>query len=146
MMFIDKQIAEPDPPEGFALHGLADIVSLDTGGTDFLVLERTFVQKQGLDPPGFYGIRLYEASNAHARNVAGQDIVSPKPFPAEDAMSKHLLLDFGGFLESGTFVDNLEGLEIVYHPDCHSAILIIMADNNFITANQFLFYELTGNL
>jgi hypothetical protein len=123
---IDPLPSVPNPPEGFRVNGISEIMYV--GNDQFIVLERAFVAGRTSN-----GVRLYLADARYAQNIssvnaidppaeAGQDVPSIKP------ITKKLLLNMD---DLGRFIDNVEGITFGPVLSNGNRSLVLVADNNF---------------
>ena len=135
---IDQVQAAPVPAGQFTVNGPTEILALSN--TRFLVLERSF-------SVGVVGnqVRLYEIDISRATNVLATTTSLPAANPV--AVTKRLVLDFETLKSQLGGVANLEGL--TFGPKLANGrnSLVVVADDNFPTAdsttdrNQFLVFE-----
>lgn len=125
----------PNPPTGFAVNGLVELLALD--GQRFLALERSY-SSGGVTPgvsvttgrPTGNVIRLFLVDTRDATNVAGWDSLRGREV---QAASKRLLLDLTTLRNddgSPLSLDNVEGLS--WGPE-HGGrrTLLLVSDNDF---------------
>lgn len=134
---LDKVQAEPVPAGSFSVNGATEILALSE--TRFLMLERSF-------SVGVLGnqVRLYEIDTAAASDVLGLAALGAgEPTP----VSKRLVLNFETLKTALGGIANLEGLSFGPKLANGHASLIVVADDNFPTAdsvtdrNQILVFE-----
>jgi hypothetical protein len=135
---IDQVQAAPVPAGQFTVNGPTEILAVSN--TKFLVLERSF-------SVGVVGnqVRLYEIDISKATNVLATTTSLPASNPV--AVTKRLVLDFETLKSQLGGVANLEGL--TFGPKLANGrnSLVVVADDNFPTAdsttdrNQFLVFE-----
>ena len=134
---IDKVQATPVPGDQFTVNGPTEILAITNAR--FLVLERSF-------SVGVIGnqVRLYEIGLEGATNVLSLPSLKTATYKA---VSKRLVLDFETIKSQLNGVANLEGMSFGPKLANGRDSLIIVADDNFPTAdsvtdkNQFLVFE-----
>lgn len=134
---IDKVQATPVPGDQFTVNGPTEILAITNDR--FLVLERSF-------SVGVIGnqVRLYEIGLEGATNVLSLPSLKSATYKA---VSKRLVLDFETIKSQLNGVANLEGMSFGPKLANGRDSLIIVADDNFPTAdsvtdkNQFLVFE-----
>ncbi|HEU4473064.1 MAG TPA: esterase-like activity of phytase family protein, partial [Flavisolibacter sp.] len=124
----------PDPPTGFRVNGVVDILFLNE--KKLLVLERSY-------STGYRSstIRLFMADLSKATDVSGlSSLARHKDFTP---VSKQLLLSLNDF---GMEIDNVEGMCLGPRMPNGNRTLIMVSDNNFSEeqATQFFLFELPG--
>lgn len=134
---IDKVQATPVPDTAFTVNGPTEILAVTN--SRFLVLERSF-------SVGVVGnqVRLYEIDISKASNVLGTAALSSSN---HTPVSKRLVLDFETLKTQLGGIANLEGL--TFGPKLANGhdSLVVVADDNFPTAdsatdrNQILVFE-----
>ena len=134
---VDKVQATPVPETAFSVSGATEILAITN--TKFLVLERSF-------SVGVVGnqVRLYEIDISKASNVLNTAALAPGAYAP---VSKRLVLDFETLKTQLGGVANLEG--ITFGPKLANGhdSLVVVADDNFPTAdsatdrNQILVFE-----
>ncbi len=134
---VDKVQAVPVPETAFSVSGATEILAVTN--TRFLVLERSF-------SVGVVGnqVRLYEIDIGKASNVLNTASLAPGAYTP---VSKRLVLDFETLKAQLGGIANLEG--ITFGPKLANGrdTLVVVADDNFPTAdsatdrNQILVFE-----
>jgi hypothetical protein len=134
---VERVQAEPSPAGSFTVNGPTEILALSN--TRFLVLERSF-------SVGVVGnqVRLYEINVSNATNIlATASLIGAAYTP----VTKRLVLDFDTIRSTVGNIANLEG--ITFGPKLANGrdSLVVVADDNFPTAesatdrNQILVFE-----
>jgi hypothetical protein len=135
---VERVQAEPVPAGAFTVNGPDEILALSD--TRFLVLERSF-------SVGVIGnqVRLYEIDISEATDVLSTAALAGATYTP---VSKHLILDFETFKDTLGGIANLEGLTFGPRLVNGHASLVVVADDNFPTAdsptdkNQLLVFEI----
>jgi hypothetical protein len=118
---VDAIPVAPEPANGDADNGLAELIVLDNGGT-LLALERSYAEGMGNT------IRLYMASTQDTLDVSQIEALSEIDAP----VAKELLVDFGKLgSDRGIAPDNLEGMALGPQLPDGRQLLIMVSDNNF---------------
>lgn len=120
----------PVPPDAFATNGLVEL--LDLGDGHLLAMERAFSVGVGNT------VRLYRISPDDSQRLRGDDDVS-----RIQPVAKHLVADIRA--DFGIVPDNLEGMTLGPRlPDGRQS-LVLVADNNFSTAQatQFIAFAVS---
>jgi len=135
---VERVQAEPVPAGAFTVNGPDELLALSD--TRFLVLERSF-------SVGVIGnqVRLYEIDISEATDVLSTAALAGATYTP---VSKHLVLDFETLKDTLGGVANLEGLTLGPRLVNGHASLVVVADDNFPTAdsltdkNQLLVFEI----
>ena len=118
---VDAIPVAPEPADGNADNGLAELIALDNDGT-LLALERSYAEGMGNT------IRLYMASTQNALDVRQIEALSEIDAP----VTKELLVDFGELgSDRGIAPDNLEGMALGPQLPDGRRVLLVVSDNNF---------------
>lgn len=125
-------VAHPvNPPSGFRVNGISDIMCLDKNR--LLIIERSYSTGRLSCT-----IKVYLADLSKAENI--RDLQALKNKDVRQA-SKKLLLNMDNL---GIFIDNIEGVTFGPKLSNGSQSLIFIADNNFnsFEKNQVLLFEI----
>jgi hypothetical protein len=134
---VERVQAEPVPAGAFTVNGPDEILALSE--RRFLVLERSF-------SVGVIGnqVRLYEIDISDATDVLSTAALAGATYAP---VSKRLVLDFEALKDTLGGIANLEGLAFGPRLADGHASLVVIADDNFPTAdsptdkNQILVFE-----
>jgi len=135
---VERVQAEPVPAGAFTVNGPDEILALSR--TRFLVLERSF-------SVGVIGnqVRLYEIDISEATDVLPMAALAGATYAP---VSKRMVLDFETLKDTLGGIANLEGLTFGPRLVNGHASLVVVADDNFPTAdsltdkNQILVFEI----
>jgi len=128
---LDPVAIPPDPPEGFSVNGVVELLALSPNR--FLVLERSFSAGRGNT------VRLYEASTERATDVSKHDSLQGVDYAP---VTKREVVNFKDLPLAS--VDNLEGMAFGPPLANGNRTLLVVSDDNFNDhqVTQFIALEL----